>query len=81
MSTAGAVVTYVVSWWLFFFMALPFGVRQDEEPVPGSERGAPTRPRLLPKVLAATALAALATWGLAWLIDSGLVQLRPVAPP
>ena len=81
MSTAGAVVTYVVSWWLFFFMALPFGVRQDDAPVPGSERGAPGRPRLVPKVLAATVLAAVATLGVAWLIDSGLIQVRPVAPP
>ena len=81
MSTAGAVVTYVVSWWLFFFMALPFGVRRDDAPVPGSERGAPGRPRLVPKVLAATALAAVATLGIAWLIDSGLIQIRPVAAP
>lgn len=81
MSTAGAVVTFVCTWWLFFFMALPFGVRQDEEPVPGSERGAPNRPRFLPKILAATVLAGLATWGTAWVIDSGLIQLRPAAPP
>lgn len=81
MSYAGAAVTYIVSWWLFFFMALPFGVRQDDAPVPGSERGAPGRPRLIPKVLAATALAAVATLGLAWLIDSGLIQLRPSAAP
>jgi predicted secreted protein len=81
MSYAGAVVTYVVSWWLFFFMALPFGVRADDAPVPGSERGAPGRPRLLPKVLAATTLAAVATFGVAWLIDSGLIQVRPSAPP
>ena len=25
MTTSGALVTYVVTWWLFFFMALPFG--------------------------------------------------------
>ena len=80
MSTAGAVVTFGVVWWLFFFMALPVGVRPDDEPVPGSERGAPARPRLLIKALVATALAVLATWGVAWLLDSGLIQIRPPAP-
>jgi predicted secreted protein len=69
-------VTFAVSWWLFFFMALPFGVRQQEEPVPGSDPGAPQKPRLLIKALVATVMAALATWGLAVFIDSGLVDLR-----
>lgn len=80
MSVAGAVVTFGVVWWLIFLMALPIGINPDDAPVPGSERGAPARPRLLAKALATTVLAVLATWGMALLIDSGLIQLRPTLP-
>jgi predicted secreted protein len=38
---------------------------------------APAKPRLLLKVAITTVLAALITALIAWLIDSGLVQLRP----
>jgi predicted secreted protein len=47
------------------FAVLPFGVRSQHEMneiVPGSEPGAPARPRLLPKLLATTLIAA-AVWG------------------
>ena len=33
MNTAGALVTFVVTWWLIFFMALPFGAAPDPEPL------------------------------------------------
>jgi predicted secreted protein len=77
MTTVGAIVTYVVTWWLLFFMALPFGVAPEEHPQRGNVESAPARPRLLLKVLVTTLLAALATWGVAWLLDSGLIELRP----
>ena len=77
MNTAGAVVTYVVTWWLIFFMALPFGAAPAEHPQPGTVESAPARPRLLVKVAVATVLAALATWALAWFIASGIVDLQP----
>ena len=77
MSTVGAIVTFSVLWWLFFFMTLPFGVKPQENPEPGTEPGAPEKPRLLIKAAITTFLAGLATWGTAWIIDSGLIQLRP----
>ncbi|MDF1585965.1 DUF1467 family protein [Marinimicrococcus flavescens] len=70
-------VTYLMVWWLLFFMALPFGVRRDESPVPGTADGAPARPYLLRKVLATTLLAALATWGVHWFVENGFIQIRP----
>lgn len=81
MNLTATLATFGIVWWLVFFMALPFGVRADEEPVPGADRGAPAKPHLLAKVLATTVLAALATWGIAWALDSGLVQFRPPASP
>ena len=77
MTTSGALVTYVVTWWLFFFMALPFGAEPEAAPQRGNAESAPARPRLLINVLVATVLAGLATWAIAWFIDSGLVDLRP----
>jgi predicted secreted protein len=80
MTAVGAAVTFVVVWWLIFFMALPFGAQPDEHPQPGNVESAPARPRLLLKALVTTLLAALATWGIGWLIGSGLIELRPRGP-
>ena len=77
MSPSGAIVTVVTVWWLIFFMALPFGVAPQEHPAPGTVESAPARPYLLRKVLVTTVLAVLVTCAIAWLIDSGLVDLRP----
>lgn len=77
MTTAGALVTFVVVWWLIFFMALPFGAAPEEQPQAGNAESAPARPRLMLKAAITTVLAALATWGIAWFIASGMVELRP----
>lgn len=77
MSGVGAVVTYVVVWWLLFFMALPFGATPEENPQPGHVESAPAKPRLLLKAAVTTVLAGLVTWGIAWLIESGTISLRP----
>ena len=77
MSLVGAIVTFCMTWWLFFLMALPFGSVPPEHPEPGHATSAPEKPRLLLKVAVATALAGLATWGISLVIESGLVSLRP----
>ncbi len=77
MTAAGALVTFVVVWWLVFFMVLPFGAAPEEHPQAGNVESAPARPRLLLKALITTVLAALATWGIAWFIASGIVDIRP----
>ena len=81
MNVAGAVVTYVVTWWLIFFMALPFGAAPAEHPQAGTVESAPAKPRLWLKALIATVLAAATTWGIAWVIQSGLIELRPGPTP
>ncbi len=77
MSTFGAIVTFSVVWWLVFMMALPFGARPEEHPGLGHVESAPARPRLLLKAAVTTVLAALLTWAVAWVIGSGLIELRP----
>jgi predicted secreted protein len=77
--TSGIVV-YVILWWLVFFMSLPIGVRSPHETgeavEPGNDTGAPVRPRLAVKFLAATVIAA-ALWGAAyWMITAGIISIR-----
>lgn len=80
MTLVSGFLTYIVVWWLVFFMALPFGAEPEVSPLPGHAESAPARPRLWLKAGAATVLAGLITWGFAALIDSGLIDFRP-APP
>ncbi len=79
MSWTGALVVYVIIWWLVVFMVLPWGNRAiDQVDVEkGQTPGAPRQPRLAIKFLATTAIAT-ALWGVAvWLISSGLIGFRP----
>lgn len=77
MDWLGVGVIYVIVWWLILFMVLPFGAHPPDEVEPGTAPSAPARPRIVIKLLVTTGLAALATALVVWLIDSGLVQLRP----
>ena len=59
-----AVVVFVISWWVVFLPSLSAGTRSQHEAgmvSPGSERGAPEKIAWTPKILVATAGAALIT--------------------
>ena len=71
-----AVVVFVLSWWLIFFMALPFGVRRTEVVDPGHDPGAPERPRLWAKVAATTAAAAVVTLLIHFAVEADIVSFR-----
>jgi predicted secreted protein len=52
--------TYFIIWWVLLFAVLPFGVQSQHELddiVPGSEPGAPARPRLVLKLAVNTVIA------------------------
>ena len=69
MTITGAIVMFVIFWWLVFLATLPIGVRgqfEDEEGVvPGTEAGAPVRPMLGKKAIWATIGSTILTAGLA----------------
>ncbi len=59
---AMAVVIYFTTWWIVLFAVLPFGVKSQEEAgevTPGTERGAPVAPRMLPKLVWTTLISAV----------------------
>lgn len=78
MSVVGGVVIFTIVWWLAFFMLLPVGVRTAESVDPGHAASAPERPRLVPKALAATAAAALVTFGLHVAVRQGWISFWDV---
>lgn len=58
MDPVGAIVVFVISWWLSFFCVLPIGVQgqfeNDGQVVDGTDEGAPKEPMLKKKAIWAT---------------------------
>jgi predicted secreted protein len=79
MTWFGTAVVFAIVWWLVLFMVLPFGAAPPAEVEAGMASSAPAKPRLVLKMAITTILAALVTALIAWLIDSGLIHLRPQA--
>ena len=78
MDNTTAAVFFLISWWLIFFITLPFGVHRLEEPEPGMEPGAPEKPLLWRKAGVTTFVAICITLLVQWAMDSGLISFRPV---
>ncbi len=76
MGWVGTGITFIISWWMVFFMVLPWGVRRQDDPEPGHEAGAPENPRLWLKVAVTTGIAVVIT-ALAWVaVDFGWISIR-----
>ncbi len=82
MTITSGIVVYVVSWWLIFFMALPIGVKppheQGEKAQAGNDAGAPTKPFLGMKIVAATLGGGVVTGLIYWVIISEIITFRNV---
>ena len=77
MTWFAAGVVFVIVWWLVLFMVLPFGASPPDEVEPGMAPSAPARPRMGLKIAITTVIAAALTALILWLLQSGLVHLRP----
>ena len=76
MGWVGTGITFIISWWMVFFMVLPWGVRREDDPEPGHEAGAPENPRLWLKVAVTTGIAVVIT-ALSWVaVDLGWISIR-----
>jgi predicted secreted protein len=52
MTLTGAIIIFVIIWWLCFFVVLPIGVRgqyENDTMIEGTEEGAPVNPMLKKK--------------------------------
>ena len=72
-----AAAVFIIVWWLVLFMVLPFGAVPPDDVEPGTEPGAPARPRLAVKLAVTTLIALCLTALIVWVIQSGLIRLRP----
>jgi predicted secreted protein len=77
MTWFGTAAIFAIVWWLVLFMVLPFGAAPPEKVEPGMATSAPAKPRLAVKMGITTVVAAVVTALIVWLIDSGLIHLRP----
>lgn len=80
MNIAEQFVVFFMSWWIVLLMVLPLGVQSVEEAgenvVPGTDRGAPAKPRMLRKIALTTVIAAL-IWLIFRMIDKyNLITVR-----
>ena len=81
MNISGAIVIYIIWWWVVFLAVLPVGVQgrweaDEDDGVEGAEPGAPVSPELGKKVRLAS-LIALIFWVLTVaVIMSGLFNFR-----
>mgnify|MGYP002850802115 FL=1 len=79
MGWVGTGITFIITWWMVFFMVLPWGVRRSDAPEPGHEAGAPENPRLWMKVGVTTGIAIVIT-GVIWFVAaSGWISIRDAA--
>ncbi len=80
MNIGGAIVIFVIIWWLVFFALLPMGVTSrweaGEDDVDGAEPGAPVDPDLKRKAIRATIIASVLTVVAVAIIMSGVINFR-----
>ena len=62
MQIASYVITYVVLWWLIFFILLPIKVKIDQNPPTGQAVGAPSVSYVGYKAVATSVIALVATY-------------------
>ena len=60
-------------------MSLPVGVKRDENVEVGNDAGAPEKPHLWKKALAATVIAGVLWFAVDWVIDAELISFRDMA--
>lgn len=78
MSIGSALAIYFIIWWTVLFAILPIGVRSQSEEgavVPGSDPGAPARPRMLRVALWTTLAATLIFVGFLGILKQNWITL------
>ena len=62
MSITGAIVIYVILWWIVFFTILPLNIKSpvdNQKIYPGSEPGAPSDPKIIKRIFSTTLISTI----------------------
>ena len=81
MSGLEVTVIFLIMWWLVLFTTLPFGVRRQDDPEPGTDTGAPENPRLWTKALVTTAITASLTGAIYLTAENDWLPIRQWLSP
>ena len=76
MGIVSGIVVFVMIWSVVLFTVLPWGVRRDDHPEPGSDPGAPQRPRIWLKFAITTAIAIVLWFVVDAVILSDFISFR-----
>ena len=80
MSITGAIIVYVIIWWIVFFSVLPIGIQSKneefKETIKGSDPGAPINPKIAKRFLITTIITSLLFIMVYYLVSSNLINLR-----
>jgi predicted secreted protein len=75
MNVFNIALIFLISWWLAWFLTLPFGVKTADKVELGHASSAPVKPHLKIKAAIATVLAAIFTAIIVVIIESGWIDL------
>lgn len=76
MDFVSGIIVYFITWWVVFFMALPFGGQASYAPKFGHDTGAPKATYLKQKILATTFISLLIWFGIDYLISINFIDFR-----
>jgi len=76
MGWVGTGITFIITWWMVFFMVLPWGIKRPDDPEPGHEVGAPENPRLWIKVGVTTVISLVITLTVWFVANAGWIRIR-----
>ena len=79
MDIMSGIVVYVTTWWITFFMVLPFGAAPVQLPKQGHDHGAPKKSYLKIKLIVTTILATALWFGIDHLIKNNFIDFRSMA--
>ena len=77
MTLTYGIFVYLLIWWALLFAVLPLGVKRQENPVPGTDPGAPEKPMLLKKAIITSLVSAVVFVGIYWLMETDYIRFRP----
>jgi len=75
MSLISTIIVFTLFWWLVFFSLLPLGLRKENYPLKGHDRGAPSIHGLGIKSSLTTVIAFILTALVYWIAENNWISL------